>query len=137
LDSKRTLKKSGRGGLLPVPFLRHLTTAAAAAVLLGGTAAAAQTTTGTSQARTLLDDLLSFLYSLGHLIGQGIVELIHKILPSLPFPAELVDPIGILAILTIFLILVSLARKLAWILVIVGWVLIVVRIILVVVNSRL
>ena len=85
----------------------------------------------------MLDDLLAFLYSLGHLIGQGIVELIHKIIPSLPFPTELVDPIGILALLTIFLVLVSLARKLAWILVIVGWVLIVVRIVLVIVNSRL
>jgi len=85
--------------------------------------------------RAIIDQLLSFIYSLGHLIGEGIVHLVTMILPSMPVPTELVDPIGLLAILTIFLVAVQVARKLTWIIVIVGWALILVRLIIVIVQS--
>jgi hypothetical protein len=85
--------------------------------------------------RDILDQILAFIYSLGHLIGEGIVRLVTAILPSLEFPTDLVDPIGLLAILTIFLAVATIAKKLVWIVVIAGWVLILVRLILVIVQT--
>ena len=85
----------------------------------------------------VINQLLSFIYSLGHLIGQGIVRLIHTILPAMPVPSELIDPIGLLAVLTIFLAIATIARKLVWIVVIAGWILIVIRLILVIVEHYL
>jgi hypothetical protein len=85
-------------------------------------------------AQEIIDQLLTFIYSLGHLIGQGIVQLVVTILPSMPVPTELIDPIGVLAILTIFLSVATVAKKLVWIVVTVGWVLIVVRLILEIVQ---
>jgi len=85
--------------------------------------------------RDILDQILAFIYSLGHLIGEGIVRLVTAILPSLEFPADLVDPIGLLAILTIFLAVATIAKKLVWIVLIAGWVLILVRLILVIVQT--
>ncbi len=85
----------------------------------------------------IIDKILAFVYSLGHLIGQGVVKLVATIIPSLEFPNELVDPIGVLAILTIFLAVAAIAKKLVWIVVIAGWALILVRLILVIVKSYL
>lgn len=104
-----------------------------------GTACAAQsanvpTETSAMSAQEIIDQLLTFIYSLGHLIGQGIVQLVVTILPSMPVPTELIDPIGVLAILTIFLSVATVAKKLVWIVVTVGWVLIVVRLILEIVQ---
>ena len=90
---------------------------------------------GLSSGRDILDQILAFIYSLGHLIGEGIVRLVTTILPSLAFPTDLVDPIGLLAILTIFLAVAAIAKKLVWIVLIVGWVLILVRLILVIVQT--
>jgi hypothetical protein len=96
---------------------------------------AAAESNGLSSGRDILDQILAFIYSLGHLIGEGIVRLVTTILPSLEFPADLVDPIGLLAILTIFLAVAAIAKKLVWIVLIVGWVLILVRLILVIVQT--
>jgi hypothetical protein len=85
--------------------------------------------------RDILDQILAFIYSLGHLIGEGIVKLVTTILPALEFPVDLVDPIGLLAILTIFLAVAAIAKKLVWIVLIIGWVLILVRLILVIVQT--
>jgi len=100
----------------------------------------AQSTEGTpdvSSAQEIIDQLLAFIYSLGHLIGQGIVKLVVTILPSMPVPSELVDPIGLLAILTIFLAVATVAKKLVWIVVIAGWTLILIRLIMVIVQNYL
>jgi hypothetical protein len=85
---------------------------------------------GLSSGRDILDQILAFIYSLGHLIGEGIVRLVTTILPSLAFPTDL-----LLAILTIFLAVAAIAKKLVWIVLIVGWVLILVRLILVIVQT--
>jgi len=85
--------------------------------------------------RDILDQILAFIYSLGHLIGEGIVKLVTTVLPALEFPTDLVDPIGLLAILTIFLAVAAIAKKLVWIVLIVGWVLILVRLILVIIQT--
>lgn len=85
-------------------------------------------------AKDILTQVFAFLYSIAHYLGLGIVKLIQYILPMLKELDTLVDPIGFLAILTIFIIVVSIARKIAWIIVIVGWVLILLRIILMIVG---
>ncbi len=82
----------------------------------------------------LLTQILAFIYSIAHYIGLAVVKLIQFILPMLKELEILADPIGYLAILTIFLVLVSIARKIAWIIVIVGWILIIIRIILMILG---
>ena len=94
-------------------------------------------TADVSSAREIIDQLLAFIYSLGHLIGEGIVRLLNTILPSMTVPVELVDPIGLLAILTIFLAAATIAKKLVWIVVIAGWVLIIVRLIILIIQHYL
>ena len=110
-------------GVLPVAVIALCSVRAAAA-------------DGSTSARSIIDQLLAFLYSSGHLVGQGIMRLVHTILPSVPTARldPLIDPVGLLAILTAFLVVVTVARKLAWIVVIAGWVLIVIRLVMVIVE---
>ena len=77
-----------------------------------------------------MTDLLQFIYTLAHAAGNGIVNLVQRIVPQAAIPVDLVDPIGFLAVLTGFVLLTGLARKIAWIIVIAGWVLIGVRVVL-------
>lgn len=85
-------------------------------------------------AKDILTQVFAFIYSIAHYIGLGIVKLIQYILPMLKELETLADPIGFLAILTIFIIVVSIARKIAWIIVIIGWILILLRIILMIIG---
>jgi hypothetical protein len=78
--------------------------------------------------KEILSGLLTYLYSIAHYVGMFVVYLLGRVLPAARVPADLVDPIGYLALLTAFLILVQVAKKIAWILVVVAWVLIIVRI---------
>ena len=82
----------------------------------------------------ILHKLLTFLYTIAHQIGAGIVKVVNLILPGIKIPASLVDPIGVLAILTLFLVLVQAAKKIAWTIIIVGWVLILIRIFLIILK---
>lgn len=133
-------RASGGGFSLPrLPFIKK-TLLAGGFLLAFGVPCMAQSTEGTpdvSSAQEIIDQLLAFIYSLGHLIGQGIVRLVATILPSMPVPSELVDPIGLLAILTIFLAVATIAKKLVWIVVIAGWALILIRLIMVIVQNYL
>lgn len=79
--------------------------------------------------------ILEFLYSIAHYIGIGFVKIINLIIPGVPMLEELTDPIGVLALLTIFLVVAQIARKLTWIVVVVGWVLIVARIVIVAIQG--
>jgi len=76
-----------------------------------------------------VDQVLAFIYTSAHWLGGIIVNLLERIVP-LQNPENLVDPIGYLALLTIFLIVAEVAKKITWLVVIVGWILIVVRIIM-------
>jgi hypothetical protein len=78
--------------------------------------------------KEILSSLLTFLYSIAHYVGMLVVYLLSRVLPAAKVPTDLVDPIGYLALLTAFLILVQVAKKVAWIIVLAGWVLILVRI---------
>jgi len=80
------------------------------------------------------DQLLSFVQSTAELMGKGVVQLINLILPeNRGVSHELVQPIGYLALITIILLvfgIIAAARKVIWIVVVVGWVLLIVRIVL-------
>jgi len=133
-------KKTGRGGGSPLPWFGKIAVGSAGWTLSLRVLAAAQSTTlppSKESAQEIVNQLLAFIYSIGHLIGQGFIRLITTILPSAPVPTELVDPIGLLSILTIFLVVAQVARKLTWIVVIIGWALILVRLIIVIVQSYL
>jgi hypothetical protein len=78
----------------------------------------------------VLTQIFAFLSTIARYIGLGIVQLVHYILPSVKDLSTLAEPIGYLALLTIFVILTAAARKIALIIVLVGWALILVRILL-------
>jgi hypothetical protein len=82
----------------------------------------------------LITQILQFTHTLGHALGEAIVAGIQRILPQAKVPGDLVDPIGSLAVLTLFVILAGVARRIAWIIVAIGWMLIAVRILLIVLG---
>jgi hypothetical protein len=61
-------------------------------------------------------------------VGSAIFGLIQRILPQARLPADLVDPVGFLTVLTILVLLAGVARRIAWAVVGIGWALIVLRI---------
>ncbi|MBC7221180.1 hypothetical protein H5T55_06930 [Candidatus Bipolaricaulota bacterium] len=98
-------------------------------VALAGVGACAQ------EARPdVADRLLAFIQSAAELIGEGLVRLINLILPEgRGISSDLVQPLGYLGLITLLLLLFGLiaaARKVIWIIVVVGWVLLLVRIVL-------
>lgn len=78
----------------------------------------------------LLTQIFGFLSTIARYVGTRIVKLVQYILPSVKNLDTLAEPIGFLALLTIFVILASAARKIALIIVLAGWVLILIRILL-------
>lgn len=76
-----------------------------------------------------LDQLLAFIYTSAHWIGGLMVKFLQDFFP-LQEPEKLVDPIGYLVLLTLFLIVAEIAKKIVWLVVVVGWLLIIVRIVL-------
>ncbi len=79
-------------------------------------------------AEDIISQILTFIYSIGHWIGERIVGLI-QLISGVLIPPSVVDAIGMLVILTIFLAIAEVAKKAIWIIVAVGWVLIIVRIV--------
>ena len=84
-------------------------------------------------ADTILENLLTFIYTLGHWLGEKIVELIQYI-SGIKLGQEIVDAIGMLVILTIFLAIAEVAKKAIWIIVAIGWVLIIIRILMMMIG---
>jgi hypothetical protein len=84
-------------------------------------------------AETLIENVLSFIYTIGHWIGAKIVEIIQYI-SGVTIPPSLVDAIGMLVILTIFLAIAEVAKKAIWIIVVIGWVFIIVRILMLMIH---
>jgi hypothetical protein len=78
----------------------------------------------------VLTQILGFLSTIARFIGLGIVQLVQYILPSVKDLSQLAEPIGYLALVTLFVILTSAAQKVALIILAVGWALIVIRILL-------
>jgi hypothetical protein len=78
----------------------------------------------------VLTQILGFLSTIARFIGLGIVQLVQYILPSVKDLSQLAEPIGYLALVTLFVILTSAAQKVALIILAVGWAPIVIRILL-------
>jgi len=80
-----------------------------------------------SRLREFLDQVLTFLYTLAHWAG-GLVSGLVELIVGYTLPKDLIDPLGFLILLTLFLAVAEVAKRLTWLVVIVGWALIVVRI---------
>jgi hypothetical protein len=78
----------------------------------------------------LLTQLLGFLYSGARYLGLGIAQIIKYMLPSVMGLDVLAEPLGFMALLTLFVILTSTVRKVALIILIVGWGLLLIRLLL-------
>ena len=83
----------------------------------------------------VLAKILQFIHTIADWIGGLIATVIHSILPSVTIPDDLIQSIGLMAILTIFLLIMQIAKKLTWIVVVVGWVLIMARIAMIVIKG--
>ena len=84
-------------------------------------------------AQDMLTDIMAFIYTIGHTIGQKVVEIIQSI-SGIAIPESISSAIGMLVILTIFLAIAEVAKKAIWIVVAVGWVLIIVRIVILMIG---
>ena len=80
----------------------------------------------------ILHKILTFIYFLAHQIGLAIIKLIQPLFPRSVFPESIIDPLGFLIILTLFMFLVGVAKKIAWIIVCVGWILLLIRILMII-----
>lgn len=80
--------------------------------------------------KNIVNEILTFIYSIAHWIGVGFFKIVHGIFPKAVIPGNIVDALGFLFVLTAFLILVQAAKKIAWIIIGIGWVLIIIRIVL-------
>ena len=76
----------------------------------------------------IVTQLMAVAHSMAHSLGVWIVALVQRILPMAKGLPTLADPIGYLAILSIFVIITAIARRVAFALLLVGWVLILIRI---------
>jgi hypothetical protein len=90
--------------------------------------------TGMKPLNEILHSILTFIYFLAHQIGLGLVKGVHSIIPGIDLPSTIVDPLGFLVILTLFMVLVSveLGKKIAWIIIAAGWILLLIRILMVI-----
>jgi len=84
--------------------------------------------------KAVFNELLTFIYGIAHLIGTGVAKVLQFIFPNVELPLNIIDALGFLCVLTAFLILVKAAKKIAWIIVIIGWILILIRIIMAIFN---
>jgi hypothetical protein len=91
-----------------------------------------QETTDPNSLSAVLHNILTFIYFLAHQVGLGIIKLIQSIVPSAKFPDSVIDALGLLIILTLFMFLVSVAKKIAWVIVCVGWILLLIRILIII-----
>ena len=80
----------------------------------------------------ILHKILTFVYFLAHQIGLWIIKGFQSIFPHTTFPENIIDPLGFLIILTLFMLLVSVAKKIAWIIVSVAWILLCVKVLMII-----
>lgn len=78
----------------------------------------------------LLTQIMGFLYSAARYLGVWIIQGAHYILPSVKNLDTLAEPVGFLALLTIFVVLTATVRRVALIVLLAGWALIIIRLLL-------
>lgn len=120
--------------------MKRLLVVALVLLLIAGLALAAQPEgekkeKPTQDYKGAFNKILEFIYTIAHFIGEGIVNLVRVIVPSATIPGDLTDPIGVLALLTGFLALAEIAKRVTWIVVIAGWLLIGIRLALVALKA--
>ena len=91
-----------------------------------------QETTNPNAVSTILHKILTFIYFLAHQIGAAIIKLVQSLFPRVVFPESIIDPLGFLIILTLFMFLIGVAKKIAWIIVCIGWILLLIRILMII-----
>jgi hypothetical protein len=89
-------------------------------------------TTNPNSLSAILHKVLTFIYFIAHQAGLGVIKLIQSIVPSATFPESVIDALGMLIILTLFMFLVRVAKKIAWVIVCVGWILLLIRILIII-----
>ena len=89
-------------------------------------------TTNLKPLNEILHKILTFTYFLAHQIGLWIVQLVQSIFPRTVFPDNIIDPLGFLIILTLFMLLASVAKKVAWIIVCLAWILTLIKILMII-----
>lgn len=91
-------------------------------------------TTNLKPLNVILHNILTFIYFLAHQIGLGIIKGVQSIFSGIVFPDSIIDPLGFLVILTLFMFLVGVdvARKIVWIVVCAAWILLFVRILMII-----
>jgi len=91
-------------------------------------------TTNFKPLNEILHNILTFIYYLAHQIGLGIFKVVQSIFTSTIFPESIIDPLGFLAILTLFMFLVSVdaLKKIVWIVVCAAWILLLIRILMII-----
>jgi len=80
----------------------------------------------------ILHKILTFIYFLAHQIGLWIIKGVQAIFTRSTFPDSIIDPLGFLIILTLFIFIVGISKRIAWIIVGVGWILLFIRILLII-----
>ncbi len=93
-------------------------------------------TGASTRLQELFDQILTFLYSFAHWAGQLTAQLVALIV-DYELPADLIDPIGFLILLTLLLAVAEVAKRIVWLVVIAGWVLIAIRVALEVLRPNL
>lgn len=93
-----------------------------------------QEATDPKNLNVILHKILTFIYFLAHQIGLGVIKVVQSLFPRTLFPDSLIDPLGFLIILTLFMLLVGVAKKIAWIIVCVGWILLFIRILMIILK---
>ena len=91
-----------------------------------------QETPDQSSLSAILHKVLTFIYFIAHQVGLWIIKLIQYLVPDAQFAENVIDALGFLVILTLFMFLVGVAKKIAWVIVCVGWVLLLIRILIIV-----
>ena len=81
----------------------------------------------------ILTYIFTFIYTIGYIIGEKVAYIIQNI-SGVKVPNEITNTIGLLTMLTIFLSLADIAKKIVWMIVIIGWVLIIVRIVMLMIG---
>lgn len=81
----------------------------------------------------ILTYAFTFIYTIGYLIGEKVAYIIQNI-SGVKVPNEITNTIGLLTMLTIFLSLADIAKKIVWMIVIIGWVLIILRIVMLMIG---
>jgi hypothetical protein len=80
----------------------------------------------------ILQTIFTFIYFLAHHIGLGIVKVMQSIFTGSTFPTSIIDSLGFLIILTLFIFLIGISKRIAWIIVGVGWILLFIGILMII-----